>query len=987
MSSSSLSSVPALATTHSSDSFDHPSDWPDDVVRKLIRLFVYTNLPITLILEVLGRENLEEFANETIYYTLSDDPGWLRAAKLPDMDRRMTNLRARIEYVKQFRLDDNNAVPCDVDARPVEFDIDFLINPPQTNGMKSINLSRGIDKKLSPTSFLQQTQRFSKHYLSNIEWILRDDSTELGSHISTACFSFAPTVPGDKAWRALSQDGIILPSDFMHVDRLAGVCLEGKLSHDTGRCLCTVSGRREGRTSSSTGSRETLGAQAKTAKRPRTRSISGSSRLPPSLSICPNNGSDGDFLWVLPGGMTSEAQYLVQKDAEFAQDDLEYDIFGNSTLHFLAARAQPMVFFKALAVFGAVTELNSGDQTFLHCLGPQWFNVDNLRPLGTLLTFLRYIDFDVNARDVYGQSIFHIIAQRTHEPHTIPEHIARQYGFREFSCRDAFGLQPSPTTNTLKHLLTPDLGDREDKPSSIHTGSSDWSDFSDVKIIKNEHHNPHQGTADIDAAHTQLLALIAEASTNPEIEDSEGRNALHCLAIVSPPIGSMSSADTLSAAETDNDYAKHVKGPRERIQRRNMDLIIEEEFKWRLTTLERLLSGGVDVNAYNASGNTVLMEFVLHLPDYHDHNGTGSILYQLINFGAKLNARNRQGDTALHLAVCRGHKVAMATLVLSGAQVHARNRCLQSPLELVAGLISETQDDIQTYSNFEACYAWLSSETAGARLWSSFKDEWGESEHWACGRALPIVKRPAAAALEDALVTLKRDQEMDMAEVRQKGMDGLPEWSQWVDSDKREALSDTSTSSLTKSLIKKELSESPSSTRPPWRDRDTLVDDMCDHILSNAFSVTTEEICNPGDIWQSVQTCLNEVLAILSSDDTTRWQDIHIDAISPPCDSPSSDTPRTNSRQEAVTMPSSNSLGKRKLPGGGNSDDELGERNSDGNKNPGLNPSGVGPPEQKRAKACIRFGCPYRKRNPLRFNVREHLNCATQSFTDMAQLK
>lgn len=396
----------------------------------------------------------------------------------------MTNLRARIEYVKQFRLDDNTAMPCNVDARPVEFDINFLINPLQTNGMKSINLSRGIDTKLDPTSFHQQTQRFSKDYLSNIEWILRDDSAELGSRVSTACFSFAPTVPGDKAWRALSRDGIILPSDFMHVDRIIDVCLEGKLSHDTGRCFCTVSGGlREGRTSSSTVSRKTPSAQAKTAKRPRTRSISGSSRLPPSPSTCPSNGSDGDFLWVLPGEMTSEAQYLVQKDAEFAQDDLEYDIFGNSTLHFLAARAQPMIFFKALAVFGAVTELNSGDQTFLHCLGPQWFNIDNLRPLGTLLTFLRYIDFDVNARDVYGQSVFHIIAQRTHEPHAIPEHIARQYGFREFSCRDAFSLQPSPTVNMSKHLLTPDLGDLDDKPSSIHTGSSDWSNFSGMATV------------------------------------------------------------------------------------------------------------------------------------------------------------------------------------------------------------------------------------------------------------------------------------------------------------------------------------------------------------------------------------------------------------------------------------------------------------------------------------------------------------------------
>lgn len=31
--------------------------------------------------------------------------------------------------------------------------------------------------------------------------------------------------------------------------------------------------------------------------------------------------------------------------------------------------------------------------------------------------------------------------------------------------------------------------------------------------------------------------------------------------------------------------------------------------------------------------------------------------------------------------------------------------------------------------------------------------------------------------------------------------------------------------------------------------------------------------------------------------------------------------------------------------------------------------------------------CPYRKRNPLRFNVRSHGSCALNSFADMALLK
>jgi len=34
-----------------------------------------------------------------------------------------------------------------------------------------------------------------------------------------------------------------------------------------------------------------------------------------------------------------------------------------------------------------------------------------------------------------------------------------------------------------------------------------------------------------------------------------------------------------------------------------------------------------------------------------------------------------------------------------------------------------------------------------------------------------------------------------------------------------------------------------------------------------------------------------------------------------------------------------------------------------------------------------RLSCPFRKRNPVKFNVRDHQNCAVQSFPDLSQLK
>jgi hypothetical protein len=35
----------------------------------------------------------------------------------------------------------------------------------------------------------------------------------------------------------------------------------------------------------------------------------------------------------------------------------------------------------------------------------------------------------------------------------------------------------------------------------------------------------------------------------------------------------------------------------------------------------------------------------------------------------------------------------------------------------------------------------------------------------------------------------------------------------------------------------------------------------------------------------------------------------------------------------------------------------------------------------------MHFSCPFRKRNPLRFNVRDFQSCAVQSFPDIPQLK
>ncbi|KAK4098352.1 hypothetical protein N658DRAFT_455433 [Parathielavia hyrcaniae] len=76
--------------------------------------------------------------------------------------------------------------------------------------------------------------------------------------------------------------------------------------------------------------------------------------------------------------------------------------------------------------------------------------------------------------------------------------------------------------------------------------------------------------------------------------------------------------------------------------------------------------------------------------------------------------------------------------------------------------------------------------------------------------------------------------------------------------------------------------------------------------------------------------------------------------------------------------------GKRKVEGGSDDGSGLGGRDDQGNDGRDESPAS----QAYGTKATFTsFSCPYRKRNPLRFNVRDHYVCATHSFADMSQLK
>lgn len=107
----------------------------------------------------------------------------------------------------------------------------------------------------------------------------------------------------------------------------------------------------------------------------------------------------------------------------------------------------------------------------------------------------------------------------------------------------------------------------------------------------------------------------------------------------------------------------------------------------------------------------------------------------------------------------------------------------------------------------------------------------------------------------------------------------------------------------------------------------------------------------------------------------------------PPCDASSPSHPGEQLPSgQGPSNPRKHSLDP---PGGGSGDDDNdgGDEISGHGGNGGQGRTGHKRPKKGELEHPARMSCPFRKRNPLRFNVRDRQNCALQGFADMARLK
>lgn len=389
--------------------------------------------------------------------------------------------------------------------------------------------------------------------------------------------------------------------------------------------------------------------------------------------------------WTVGSGLTLYGEHALD------HRDMR-DQFGNTVLHLIAARAPSLDVLLATvetAPRDVLVATNSAGQNFLHVLAPQFRSdtEDNLESLWKPLDEMGLIRL-IFEPDVYGRSFGHLFksSQLSKKDYEYPAHVR--------FLRDAFGAIPQryrPSTRAIVY---------------------DKEDFASLTIpwISYDHNPPMETPSETPGA----FELDAKLSRGWDFEDEYGRHSLQRIADLSIPLAHFGEGGSVL-----------LKGAVWNSRKDNLrDL--EEDCSLRLRAVRALIRATAAVNHYDCHGNTVLMSFVAGFPDSQNIPALQEIIQLLCKKGANINARNRAGETALHVAVRLGKKLAVRTLVDNGANVHVRDGRGRSLLDVADARIIRARDPM-VYANLEACRAWLSGP-GGAVQNPTVVMEWGKKQ-------------------------------------------------------------------------------------------------------------------------------------------------------------------------------------------------------------------------------------------------------------------
>ncbi|KAG5993309.1 hypothetical protein E4U43_003542 [Claviceps pusilla] len=691
-----------------------PSLWTKSAQRKMTRLYVYTTLPLQKIVELVYCHTPDlapghESAHKKLNFLLDKEPRWLHPRSDSDMSRRVNALA---DSPTRLRSSSNTTLG---DSRSTS-DSSWLSSNPQTvKIMEDDNSPASFETCMAPTrtSFYTATDQ-----------------------LPSSLYLFTATAgpnQGEEATEAHDLSGFLRRTTH----------LSNSTNQTTGsfhRVLADYS--------------EPYVQTVKRLVKRFTAPIANRDSMSPSLSDgngsleswfndeAPSPASDvrpphlpGDYLsldefsnrteccvphdalfdqrslsstefdsyllpWVSRNGLTSAGQRIL-KSGPTQNDAYLTDSFGNTVLHFLAARGSIGVLNQSLETGYCrpwIAAKNSAGQTFLHVLDRRI--LENPEYVGNLLAMIAGSDPRlIHSRDCYGRSFFHLLRAGLHSQELL-DRVAALCDERSLAAKDAFGFSPAHA------VLGIDAGQETIMVQSSSRDSS-MSTTTDSRIIEE----------------SRLLATVRLAAQCPSLHDDHGRNGLHCLAKASLGSATIVNKYHLQPSMRTKVTKKYSpQSPQQALLDSSTD-----KLKLRLGLLRGLLDAGVDANQHDDDGNTPLMLFVAELPEDDDYKIPPKILEALVRNGANVNARNRRGETALHMAVQRGRKLAMRTLVKLGANVHVRDCAGRSLLDVADAQMANCESDehMTDYAHYEACRAWLSGKGMALQR-PTVLEEWGQ---------------------------------------------------------------------------------------------------------------------------------------------------------------------------------------------------------------------------------------------------------------------
>ncbi|KAF4344914.1 ankyrin repeat domain protein [Fusarium beomiforme] len=686
-----------------------PPLWTPSSRRKVSRLYLYTTLPLEKIMAVVHAKSPDtpapgkDSGHKTLNAMLNKQPRWLHPKTEDDMVRRLeelalsptrtssTNNSMASPQATSGPIPALNAIPTPHLVRDPDTRVSLEVPPfNQSSQQPTVNRSaaqRQIQRNQEDNStfrnFLQRPtfmttstdcttgslrqilNEYSHPYVKTVKRLIKRYTAPLNRR-ETSLSPISDEEPRVASWlndrdapASLPMRPYYLPGDFLCIDQSVNyTCFPQNEDHQRLACFCRPIHEIE------------------------------------------------EPAWVTAQGPTQNggSAFSLATDGSFE----ERDQFGHTALHLMAARFLLDPLFQALISDQCRYVLNvqnTAGQTLLHVLHTNWFQPNNQELLKQLLDALAAKRFNFSTRDCYGRSFSHILLLRDASPE-LRNYVLGLCSATSYQKRDAFNITP-----TYSAIPEPEIGIRREDTQAMDLDPA--IPMSRQASIADPWHSDdiHQ--------EARLLECTRKAEVNPRLEDSQGRNGLHCLA-----------AATLSKTSIHQKYYLDENGnPVDR--RRRKDRAIKnldsstDKLQFRLILLQNLLEAGVDPNQYDIHGNTPLMAFAAQLPEDDDYKIGPDIIRELIDGGAQVNARNRSGETALHIAVRCGHKLAVKQLVESGACVHVRDAAGRSLLEVAdAKMKSLRGHDDAEYAHLEACRAWLSGISGGAVQEPTVLQEW-----------------------------------------------------------------------------------------------------------------------------------------------------------------------------------------------------------------------------------------------------------------------